>query len=52
MTKERLEQIKENVNRRNIINAVCGIKTNDADNEILELLAYIEELENGHNSKS
>lgn len=41
--KERIEQIIENVNRRNLINAVCGNYTSQTDNEILELIHYIDQ---------
>ena len=44
MTKERLEQIIENVNRRNIINCACGSNRSESDNEILELLDEINRL--------
>ena len=49
MNKERIEQIMEKVTERNLVNVLCGNKTSEADNEILELLNEVARLTNNWN---
>lgn len=49
MNKERIEQIMEKVTKRNLANVLCGNKTSEVDNEILELLNEVTRLTNNWN---
>lgn len=49
MNKERIEQIMEKVTKRNLANVLCGNKTSEVDNEILELLNEVTKLTNNWN---
>ena len=50
MNKERIEQIMEKVTKRNLANVLCGNKTSEVDNEILELLNEVTRLTNNWNA--
>ena len=49
MNKQRIEQIMEKVTKRNLVNVLCGYKTSEVDNEILELLNEVTRLTNNWN---
>jgi len=49
MNKQRIEQIMEKVTKRNLANVLCGNKTSEVDNEILELLNEVTRLTNNWN---
>ena len=49
MNKKRIEQIMEKVTKRNLANVLCGNKTSEVDNEILELLNEVTRLTNSWN---